>query len=161
MNVQLITKLYQKSISIVFTLIKFLFVCFPTVFNYAAARQPITSLSSHLSQSSDRDRRPRDGKSEQMGLRPKIRRNHPPHTFHPLGEEWIGCVIPDWRLEVAWHLREWRSDVSFIILCNDLTAFALLCLNYGGLELLLKMGAATKPAWLFYFLAVIICHRLQ
>lgn len=25
---------------------------------------------------------------------------------HPLEEERIGCVIPDWRLEVAWHLRE-------------------------------------------------------
>lgn len=28
-----------------------------------------------------------------------------------------------------WHLWEWHADVNFIILCNELTVIALLCLN--------------------------------
>lgn len=68
-----------------------------------------------------------DKKSKQMDLHPRL------HCNFSVKEERIGCMITvgAW----SWHLWEWHSDVNFIILCNELTVIALLCLNYVGLEL--------------------------
>lgn len=121
--------------------------CFPPVFNYVVARHSPYPLIYHNPRIATQDCETGNPSRWDSAQRSAI--TLPSPSFHPRGEERVGCVIPDWRLEVAWHLREWRSDVSFIILCNDLTAFALLCLNYEGLELRLRTAAATKTAGLF------------
>lgn len=112
----------------------------------------LPTLSSHLSQSSDHDRRPRDGKSEQMGIRPKTPPpppNHRTHT-HSSHRRRSGCVIPDLARESCLAFARVTLWCEFYdSRRNDSTAFALFCLNYVGLKLLSRTGAAKQDCMTF------------